>query len=105
MKPSSSDKVMTRGRIYLSEKGESIKTELETAESLNNFFPNIVNNLETLKHSKYEFFIDSIEDQTLTSILKYKNHPSIIAIQNKFQGADAFYFQRTQKKGNSKSNS
>ena len=29
---------MTRDRINLSEKGESVKTELETAEVLNRFF-------------------------------------------------------------------
>ena len=79
---------MTRDRINLSKKEESVKTELETAEVLNKFFSNIVNNLEISKYSKYESFIDNIEDQTLRAILKYKNHPSINTIQNKFKGAD-----------------
>ena len=91
---------MTRDRINLSEKGESVKTELETAEVLNKFFFDIVNNLEISKYSKYESFIDNIEDQTLRAILKYKNHPSIIAIQNKFKGGDvrhptAIFFNNT----------
>ena len=64
----------------MSEKGESIKTELETGEVLNKFFSNIVNDLEISKYSKNESFIDIIEDQTLRAILRYKNHPSIIAI-------------------------
>ena len=81
IKPSFSDKIMTRDRINLSEKGELVKTELETAEVLNKFFSNIVNNLEISKYSKYESFIDNIEDQTLRAILKFKNHPSIIAIK------------------------
>ena len=38
--------MMTRDRINLSEKGESVKTELKTAEVLNKFFSNIVKNLE-----------------------------------------------------------
>ena len=80
IKPSFSDKIMTRDRINLSEKGELVKTELETAEVLNKFFSNIVNNLEILKYSKYQSFIDNIEDQTLRAVLKYKNPPSIIAI-------------------------
>ena len=80
IKPSLSDKVMTRDRINLSEKGESLKTELETAEVLHKFFCNIVNNLDISEYSKYESFLDNIEDQTLRAILKYKNHPSIIAI-------------------------
>ena len=86
---------MTRDRINLSKKGESVKTELETAEVLNKFFSNIVNNLEISKYSKYESFIDNIEDQTLRAILKYKNHPSII--QNKFKGEDVFYFRELER--------
>ena len=78
IKPALSDKVMTRDKINLSEKGESVKTELETAEILNKFFSNIVNNLEISKYCKYESFIDNIKDQTLRAILKYKNHQSII---------------------------
>ena len=68
---------MTRDRINLSEKGESVRTELERVEVFNKFFSNIVNNLEISKYSKYESFIENIEDQTLGAILKYKNHPSI----------------------------
>ena len=98
-KPSFSDKIITRDRINLSEKGELIKTELETAEVLNKFFSNIVNNLEISKYSKYESFIDNIKVQALRAILKYKNHPSIIAIQNKFKGGDAFYLRELKKEG------
>ena len=57
--------VMTKDRINLSEKGESLKTEVETAEVQNKFFYSIVNNLEISKYSKYGSFIDNIEDQTL----------------------------------------
>ena len=92
-----SDKVTTRDRINLSEKGESVKSELETAEVLNKLFSDIVINLKISKYSKYESFIDNIEDQTLRAILKYKNHPSIIAIQNKFKGGDVFYFRGLEK--------
>ena len=59
------------------EKGELVKTELETIEVLNKFFSNIVNNLEISKYSKYEYFIENNEDQTLRVILKYKNHRSM----------------------------
>ena len=96
---------MFKDRMNLSEKGESTKTELETAEVLNKFFSNIANNLEILKYSKYESFIENIEDKTLRAISKYKNYPSIIATQDKFKGADLFLFQRTRKRRNSKINS
>ena len=59
---------MIRDRIILSEKRESVKTELETAEVLNKSFSNIVNNLKISKNSKYESFIDNIEDKTLRAI-------------------------------------
>ena len=41
--------------------------------------------------------IDNIEDQTVRAILKYKNHSSIIAIQNKFKGGDVFNFREFEK--------
>ena len=56
---------MTENRINLSEKGELLKTELETAEVLNKFFSNIVTNLESSKYSNYGSFIGNIEDQTI----------------------------------------
>ena len=98
IKPSLSDKVMIRHRINLSEKEELVKTELETAEVLSKFFSNIAKNLEISKYSKYESFIDNIEDQTLRAILKYKNHPSIIAINNKFKGGDVFISENSEKR-------
>ena len=57
IKPSLSDEVITRDGINLSKKGELIKTELETAEVLNKFFSNIINNLEISKYFKCESFI------------------------------------------------
>ena len=98
IKPSFSDKIMTRDKINLSEKGELVKTELETAEVLNKLeTAEVLNKLEISKYSKYQSFIDDIEDQTLSVILKYKNHPSIITIQNKFKGVDIFYFRELEK--------
>ena len=38
IKPSFSDTIVTRDRLHLAENGEVVKTELETAETLNNFF-------------------------------------------------------------------
>ena len=51
------DKVITRDRINLSEKGKLVKIELETAEVL---FSNIFNNLEISKHSKYESSLGAV---------------------------------------------
>ena len=58
---------MLRDRINFPEKGDLVKSEFETAELLNKFFSNIVNNLEISKSSKYESFIDNIGEQTLSN--------------------------------------
>ena len=73
-----SDKVILRDKTNLSENSQIIKSELQTAELLDNFFSNIIKNFETSKFSNYKPFIDNTEDKTLRAILKYKNHPSIL---------------------------
>ena len=52
-------KIVTRDRIHLTENGEVVKTELETAETLNNFFGNVIKNLMIPKYSEYDPSIDS----------------------------------------------
>ena len=56
IKPSFSDKLATRDRIHLIENGEVVKTELETAETLNNFFGNVIKNPMIPKYSEYNQF-------------------------------------------------
>ena len=82
---------MTIDRINLSKKGESVKTELETAEVLNKFSSNIVNNLEVSKYSKYESFVDSIEDQNLTAILKKTRALLLFKINSKVEMKSALF--------------
>ena len=81
IKPSFSDTIVTRERTHLTENGEVDKTELETAETLNNFFGNVIKNLMIPKYSEYDPSIDRVENRTIRSILKCRNHPSILAIR------------------------
>ena len=65
IKPTLSKEGCVRDRIHLNEKSEIFETELETAQILNNFFLNIVNNLNNLnlqisKYSDYGPFVDNI---------------------------------------------
>ena len=69
-----------------------MKTDLETAEILNNFFSNIVQNLDISRYSNNEHLVSNTNDATLKAILKYRNHPSIIAIQNKCNNKGSFNF-------------
>ena len=68
-----------------------MKTDLEVAV-LNNFFSNIVQNLDISRHSNDEPLVSNTNDATLKAILKYRNHPSIIAIQNKCKDKGRFNF-------------
>ena len=92
VKPLLSDKVMGKDHIHLAENDELIKTDLETAEVFNNFFSNIVQNLKISRYANEELIVSNINDPTLKTILKYRNHPSITAIQNKYKIKDNFIF-------------
>ena len=64
VKPLLSDKSRIRDRINISEKGEILKTESETAETLNSFFSNIVKNLNISRCSEFDPVTENIADQT-----------------------------------------
>ena len=65
------------------ENGEIVKTEEGTAEVFNNFFGSIVKNLNISQYSDFDPIIENVRDPTLKAILKYKKHPSILAIKTK----------------------
>ena len=96
IKPSFSDKIVTRDRIHLTENGE---VELETAETLNNFFGNVIKNLMIPKYSEYDPSIDMVENRTITAILKYRNHPSILTIRKRKKAQINFCFEEVSIKG------
>ena len=75
------------------EKGNILKTDLETADVLNAFFGSIVKNLEINQYSNFDPVINTVKHPTLRAILKYKDHPSILAIQNKCKNQIKFAFE------------
>ena len=54
----------------------------QNAELLNIFFSNAVRNLKISRFSNTNPLAERLSDPTLKAILKYKNHPSIVAIRN-----------------------
>ena len=62
IKPSFSDKIVARDRIHLTENGEVVKPELESAETLNNVFGNVIKNLMIPKYSEYDPSIDKSQN-------------------------------------------
>ena len=96
VKPLLSDKV---AGTHLVENNELVKTDLETAEVLNNFFSNIIQNLDLPRYSNNEPLLSNSNDATtLKVILKYRNHPSIISIQNKCKDKGSFSFNEVDQK-------
>ena len=72
VQPLLSDKSCTRDRITMSEKGEILKIESETAENLNHFFSS--KESEYLEISEFDLATENIADPALKAIFKYKDH-------------------------------
>ena len=65
----------------LVENDEIISEDRKIAESLNSFFSNIVKNLKIPEYKSHnDSLFENVSDPILTVILKYRNHPSILAI-------------------------
>ena len=54
-----------------------MNTEKGTADVFNNFFGNIVKNLNISQYSDFDPIIENVKDATLKVILKYEKHPTI----------------------------
>ena len=64
--------IQSRERISLNENGEIVKTENGAAEVFNNFFCNIVKNLNISQYCDFDPTIENVKDPTLKAILKYE---------------------------------
>ena len=92
VKPLLSDKSVSREKINLTENEKMLTSESETAETLNNFFSNIVKKLNIPKFNSNNSVTKNIKDPVFTAIFKYKNHPSILSIQ-KYSKSKTFNFE------------
>ena len=81
VKPLLADKSLSREKINLTENEKMLTSEFETAETLNNFFSNMVKKLDIPKFNSNNSVTGNIKDPVFKAILKYKNHPRILAIQ------------------------
>ena len=67
--------------MNLTENEKMLTSESETAETLNNFFSNIVKKLNISKINSNNSVTEIIKDPVFKAIWKYKSHPSILVIQ------------------------
>ena len=75
-----SDKITSTQKITLIDKEEIIIGDNNTAEVLNTFFSSIVSSLKIDGYSNSDPLANNIRDPVLKCIVKYRNHPSILAI-------------------------
>ena len=86
------------------------KTKKASDENLNeksvvdlkSLFSNIVQNLDISRYSNDETLVRNTNNATLKVILKHRNHPSNIAIQNKCKDKGNFNFIEVDQKQNEK---
>ena len=77
-----SDKTKLNKKITLVEDETVTMQDEQNAELLNLFFSNAVKSLKILRFSNTNPLAERLSDPTHKAILKYKNHPSIVAIRN-----------------------
>ena len=72
---------MPSEKITLVEGTKILKNDKETAKVLNNFFSTVIENLKFPQHKEQDPISTSISDAVTRAIVKYRTHPSIIAIK------------------------
>ena len=66
--------------INLYQEDEIIESDINTVQILNTFFYNIVNNHKIAQYASCDPISDNINYPVTKSIVKYRNHPSILKI-------------------------
>ena len=82
VKPLFSDKTKSNEKITLVVEETVTTQDEQNAELLNLFFSNAVKSLKIPRFSNTNPLAERLSDPKLKAILKYKNHPSIVAIRN-----------------------
>ena len=69
-----------------------VENDKNTASILNEFFSNIITTLGSPQNNETEPVIHNIGDPLMKAILKYRFHPSIVAIKKNFKSSLSFNF-------------
>ena len=101
VKPFLSDKIVSTQKIILVESDKIISKDSDTAQILITFFSNIFSNLKIPKYVENNPISGNIKDPILKLSVKYRNHPSILAIREVCTGRNSniqFSFSQIDKK-------
>ena len=85
VKPFFTDKGVNHNRILLVEENETISDNDEISEKLNNFFADIVKNLNIPQYEDHLVSTDNIDDPILRAKEKFKNHQGIQLIKYHYE--------------------
>ena len=96
-KPVLSNKVVSNEQITLLEQNNNVENDKKTATILNDFFSNIITNLGIPQYIQGEPVSQNIDDLLMKAIVKYRLHPSIIAIKEKCVSSFSFNFSQVER--------
>ena len=94
VKPLLSNKVVYNERITLVEDDKIIENDKNTASILNEFFSNIITTLGIPQYNETEPVSHNIGDPLMKAIMKYRFHPSIVAIKKNCSSSLSFSFSQ-----------
>ena len=97
VKPLLSNKIISNEKITIVEGDKIIRSDNETAKVLNEFFANIVTNLNIPQFNQIDRTSENISDPVIKAIVKYRAHPSIIAIKENCTSKSNFNFSFVEK--------
>ena len=83
----------TNSRITILENGVILSEEVKVADTFNEFFSNIVKELNIEKDNNLLTYVIEETDPVLKSIKKCKSHPSILRIKRPFKHPKVFSFK------------
>ena len=84
--------------MILLEKDTPVTNHSDTAETLNNYFKIVVNSLEISDFENTNQLYERIQTPTLKTIVKFRQHPRMKAINDIFR-IDIFSFSIIEEKG------
>ena len=87
---------MSTERIILIDNGDVVATEQGTANVLNTFFSIIVTKLKIPEYADSDPIANNISDPILKVIVRYRNHPSILTIEEVCKKSHKFSFSFSQ---------
>ena len=92
VKPRFFDKTKSAVSITLKDNNKIVERQNEVANNLIDFFSKIVSALQILESNNIDPQSERMSCHKLKSVIKYRRHPSITAIQNAFKGRSFFPF-------------